>query len=124
MAWRVVAALMSLFAAGAAFAADGDPKAGETVFKKCMACHSLAKPPKHGIGPSLVGVIGRKAGTVDGFKYSDAMKDAGVVWDETSLDAYLKDPKGFIPKNKMVLAPLTKEADRADVVAYLKQAAK
>jgi cytochrome c len=124
MAWRVLAGLAVLLVAGAAAAAEGDPKAGETVFKKCAACHSLAKPPKNGIGPSLVGVVGRKAGSGDGFKYSDAMKNATVVWDDAALDAYLKDPKGFIPNNKMVLAAMSKEAERADVIAYLKQAAK
>jgi cytochrome c len=124
MAWGVLAGVAVLLLAGAAAAAEGDAKAGETVFKKCAACHSLAKPPKNGIGPSLVGVIGRKAGSGEGFKYSEAMKASSVVWDDTALDAYLKDPKGFIPNNKMVLAAMTKPEERANVIAYLKQAAK
>ena len=124
MAWRVLAGLTALLLASPVLAADGDPKAGETVFKKCTACHTLAKPPKNGIGPSLVGVMGRKAGMAEGFKYSDAMKNSTVVWDEGTLDAYLKDPKGFIPNNKMVLAAMSKPEERANVIAYLKQAAK
>jgi cytochrome c len=120
----VLAGMAAVLLVSPAVAAEGDAKAGETVFKKCAACHNLAKPPKNGIGPSLVGVIGRKAGSVEGFKYSDAMKNATVIWDDAALDSYLKDPKGFIPNNKMVLAPLSKPDERANVIAYLKQAAK
>ena len=105
----------------AAMAAEGgDAAKGETVFKKCTACHNAEAPPKNGIGPSLHGVIGRKAGSVEGFKYSDAMKGSGIVWEEKTIDAYLKDPKGYVPKNKMVFVGLPKDADRADVIAYLK----
>jgi cytochrome c len=128
MAWRVAAAMViGVMAAGwatAAGAAEGDPKAGETVFKKCSACHTVSKPPKHGIGPSLVGMWGRKAGSADGFKYSDAMKGSSVVWSEKTIDDYMKDPKNFIPKNKMVFVGLPKEVERADLIAYLKEAAK
>jgi cytochrome c len=109
---------------GPGLAAEGDPKAGETVFKKCTACHTVTKPPKNGIGPSLVGIMSRKAGSLEGFKYSDAMKDSKVVWDETAIDAYMKDPKNFIPKNKMVFVGLPKDVERADLIAYLKEAAK
>ena len=121
---RVLAGIAAVLLVSPALAAEGDAKAGETVFKTCAACHNLAKPVKNGIGPSLVGVIGRKAGSVEGFKYSDAMRNSTVVWDESALDTYLKDPKGFIPKNKMVLAPLSKPEERANVIAYLRQAAK
>jgi len=98
----------------------GDAAKGETVFKKCTACHSVDQPAKNGIGPSLLGVVGRKAGSVAGFKYSDAMKNASIVWDDGSIDNYLKDPKGFVPKNKMVFVGLPKESDRTDVIAFLK----
>jgi cytochrome c len=121
---RVLAGMAAVLLVSPALAAEGDAKAGETVFKKCVACHNMAKPPKNGIGPSLIGVIGRKAGAVEGFKYSDAMKNSTVVWDDAALDGYLKDPKGFIPNNKMVMAPLSKPDERANVIAYLKQAAK
>jgi len=119
--WFAVILLVGL--AGRALAAEADPAKGATVFKKCSACHTLTKPPKHTIGPSMVGIMGRAAGTAEGFKYSDAMKQSKIVWDEKSIDAYLKDPKGFIPKNKMVFVGLPKEEDRANVIAYLKQAA-
>lgn len=131
MAWRrillVTVPMMAMgmgMAAGGAWAADGDAAKGETVFKKCVACHTVSKPPKNTIGPSLVGIMGRAAGTMEGFKYSDGMKDSKIVWDDKSIDAYLKDPKGFIPKNKMVFVGLPKDEDRANVIAYLKQATK
>ena len=109
--------------APAAFAQDGDPAAGKKVFRKCQACHTVQEG-KHRQGPSLYGVIGRKAGTAEGFKnYSDAMKNHDVVWDEASLNAYLEDPKATVPGNKMVFVGLKKAEERADIIAYLKQAA-
>lgn len=114
----MVAAVVGLMGIGPALA-DGDAAAGKKVFNKCRACHSI-EPGKNKIGPSLSGVVGREAGTVEGFKYSKAMKSSGVVWDEESLDAYLADPRGYIPKNKMAFAGLRKEDDREDVIAYLK----
>ncbi len=96
---------------------------GKKVFNKCKICHSLKKGKKK-IGPSLYGVIGRKAGTVKGFRYSKAMKKSGVVWDDKSLDAYLTKPKKFIPGTKMTFAGIKKQKDRDNLIAYLKQAAK
>ena len=102
--------------------AEGDATAGEKVFKKCKACHVIDKE-KNRLGPHLVGVFGREAGAVDGFKYSKAMMESGITWDEATLDAYLADPKGYVPKNKMAFVGLKKEDDRANVIAYLKEAA-
>ncbi len=80
------------------------------------------KEGQHRVGPSLAGVFGRNAGTAEGFdRYSSAMKDSGVVWSEESLDAYLADPKGYIPGNKMAFRGLRDEEDREDLIAYLKQ---
>ncbi len=96
--------------------------AGEKVFKKCAACHKVGESAKHGTGPALNGVVGHKVGAMDGFKYSKPMLDAGsggMVWDAETLSAYLADPKGFIPKNKMSFAGLKKEDERAAVIAYL-----
>ena len=101
--------------------AEGDAAAGAKVFNKCKACHAL-EAGKNKIGPTLAGVIGRKAGSVEGFKYSGPMKDAAIVWDEQNLAEYLADPKGYIPKNKMAFKGLKKEKQRADVIAYMKQA--
>lgn len=98
--------------------ADGDAAAGKKVFNKCKVCHSLAEG-ENKIGPSLAGVVGRAAGTVEGFKYSDAMKESGLTWDEATLDQYLADPKGFVPGNKMAFVGLKKEDDRENVIAYI-----
>jgi cytochrome c len=115
---------LAVLAAGTAMAA-GDPANGEKVFKRCTACH-VVNAEQNRVGPYLKGVIGRQAGHVEGFKYSEAMaaKGAeGMVWDDATLDAYLADPKGYIPKNKMAFPGLKKPEERADVIAYLKQAA-
>jgi cytochrome c len=102
--------------------AEGDAAKGEKVFAKCKACHAL-EAGVNKLGPTLHGVFGRKAGTAEGFgKYSDALKDSGIVWDETTIDKYLQNPKEFIPKNKMAFPGLKADQDRADVIAYLKQA--
>ena len=109
---------MALLAATPALAAD--PENGEKVFKKCQTCHDI-KAEKNKVGPHLVGVIGRPAGSVEGFKYSDAMKNSGVTWTEENIATYLKDPKGFIKGNKMAFPGLKKDDEVADVIAYLKQ---
>ena len=112
-----------VLAAGAASADDGDPAAGKKVFNQCMACHTVVKD-KHNLGPSLYGVIGRKAGTANGFKnYSPAMQKADVVWSEKTLNKYLADPKAFVPGNRMIFLGLKKDEDRANLIAFLKQAA-
>ena len=102
--------------------AEGDAARGEKVFAKCKACHEVEKGVNK-VGPTLKGVIGRKAASVEGYKYSEAMiaKGAeGVVWDEATLTAYLPDPKAFVPKTKMAFAGLKKPEEVADVIAYLK----
>ena len=95
--------------------------AGEAVFKRnCAVCHMVAAGQNR-LGPSLAGIVGRKAGTVPGFVYTDANKNSGVTWDEPTLDTYLKDPKAFMPGTKMIF-PGLKDADaRAALIAYLKQ---
>lgn len=100
--------------------AEGDAKKGKRVYNKCKSCHSLDKP-KNKIGPHLVGIFGRKAGSVEGYKYSSAMKKSGIVWDEKTMEAYITKPKKFLPGNKMTFAGLKKAKQRADVIAYIKQ---
>ncbi len=110
--------------ASSARAAEGDPAAGETVYKKCKICHQIGEGAKNQVGPEQNGVVGRKAGTAEGFNYSPAMKEAGekgLVWTEENLDKYLENPKEFVPKNKMAFVGLKSEKDRADVIAYLKK---
>ncbi len=103
--------------------AEGDAAKGEKIFRKCKACHSLEAGKKK-VGPSLAGVFGRTAGTVEGFKYSASMKDSGIVWDEEILDQFLTKPKDVVPKTKMSFRGLKKEQDRADLIAYLLEATK
>ena len=98
-----------------------DIKAGEKVFKKCKACH-VVSDEKHKTGPHLVNLFGRTAGTVDGFKkYSKAMKNSGIIWDEDTLEAYLEAPKKYVKGTRMAFVGLRKPADRDNVIAYLKQ---
>jgi cytochrome c len=101
--------------------AEGDAAKGEKIYKKCKACHSLEAGKKK-VGPSLAGLFGRTAGTVEGFKYSAAMKDSGIVWDEETLDGFLTKPKDVVPKTRMAFPGLKKEQDRMDLIAYLKEA--
>jgi cytochrome c2 len=104
--------------------ASGDAAAGEKVFKKCKACH-VVDAEKHKTGPHLVNIMGRNAGSADGFKkYSDAMKSSGIVWNEETLDAYLENPKAYVKGTRMAFAGLRKEEDRVNVIAYLKSYSK
>lgn len=115
-----VALVLSVpFAAHAA----GDAAKGEKVWPKCKICHQVGPEAKNTVGPIQNNLIGRKAGTVEGFKYSEALLEAakgGLVWTEENIDKYLADPKNFIPKNKMAFVGLPNAEDRADVIAYLK----
>jgi len=122
--WLALGVAGAIMVASGAALADGDVKKGSKVFKKCKACHTLEEGGKKKVGPNLYGLFGRTSGTSEGFKYSDAMKDAAIVWDETTLDAYLKDPKGYIPKNKMAFKGVKKEKQRVNLLAYLKEATK
>ena len=110
--------------AGASAAqADGDADAGAKVFKKCAACH-VADSDKNKVGPSLQNVIGRTAGTVEGFKYSKAMVEAGeggLVWNDDTIGEFLKKPKDLVKGTKMSFAGLKKEDDIDNVIAYLEQ---
>lgn len=111
--------ILSLLSPSIGYAAD--VKAGERVFKKCKACH-MVKKDKHKTGPSLVNVFGRTAGTAEGFKkYSKAMKESGIVWNEETITAYMKDPKGYIKGNRMAFRGLKKDKDITNLIAYLKQ---
>jgi cytochrome c len=95
---------------------------GEKVFKKCSACHKVGDGAKNSTGPLLNGILGRPAGTVEGFKYSKPLTEmaaAGLVWDEASMQAFIENPKAFMKGTKMAFAGLKKPEDRAAVIAYL-----
>jgi len=117
--FATAAAIGALFSAGLALAAEGDEAKGEKVFGQCKVCHSVEKG-RNMTGPSLAGVVGRKAGTSEGFKYSDAMAKSGATWTEENLEKYLTSPREFMPGNKMTFAGLKKKEDVSDVIAYLK----
>ena len=121
--FALVAAVAALALPMTAQAQDaaGDTAKGKQVFAKCQACHSI-EAGTNKLGPSLHGVIGRTSGAIDGFRYSDAMKNAHLTWDEATLDKYLASPKTVVPGTKMVFPGLPKEEDRLNVIAYLKDA--
>jgi len=119
----IVVALLAACALQAGAASAADVAKGREQFKKCEACHSLESGVTK-IGPHLAGLFGRKAGTVDGFAYSSAMKNSGMVWDEQTLDAYIAAPSKVVKGGKMVFAGIAKPEDRADLIAFLKEATK
>jgi cytochrome c len=98
-----------------------DAALGEKVFLQCKACHQIGQNAKNGVGPVLNGLFGRKAGTIEGFSYSPANKNSGIVWDEATFRDYIKDPKAKIPGTKMVFPGLKDPKQVDDIVAYLKQ---
>lgn len=106
-------------AVGTMAQAEGAAALGEKVFKKCAACHS-ADPEKRKPGPHLQAISGRAAGAVEGFRYSSAMADSGLVWDDETLRAFLANPKGVVKRTKMSFPGLKKDEDLDNIVAYLK----
>lgn len=97
----------------------GDVASGEKVFTQCKTCH-VAEKGVNRVGPSLWGVVGRHSGSIEGFRYSPANKNSGIVWSEEELFKYLEAPQKTIPGTYMAFAGLKKPQDRADVIAYLK----
>lgn len=123
MHWKALVGLGFLIAAVSPAAAQ-NAENGEQVFRKCRACHQVGEGAKNAVGPQLNDIVGRPAGAVEGFNYSQANKEAGaggLVWTEENLFKYLENPRAFMPKNKMAFAGLKDEADRKDVIAYLKK---
>jgi cytochrome c len=119
--WGITILLPSALVAYAQSA--GDAQRGAQVFAQCKVCHSL-EAGKNMLGPSLHGLLGRKAGSVPGYAYSPAMKNANVTWDDDTLSKYLADPKAFIPGDKMVYPGVKDPSKLGDLLAYLNQASR
>ena len=122
----VIAVAAALGAMSGGALAEGDAAKGEKVFKKCKACHT-ATDEKNKVGPHLVGIVGRKAASVDGYKYGKGITDAAEKigeWDEAKLMEYLENPKKFVDGKSKMTFRLKKEDQRADVIAYLASLAK
>ena len=115
---RIVLAALFV-AAGLGQASAQDAAAGEKVFAVCKACHQVGDNAKNAVGPVLNGLIGRKAGSVEGYNYSEANKKSGITWDEATFSEYIKDPKAKIPGTKMAFAGIKGEQKIKDLIAYL-----
>lgn len=111
--------LAAFLAASGGAGAAGDAKAGEEIYSRCLACHALAYDRT---GPRHCGLFGRRAGSVAGFDYSDAMRRSGIVWDRKSLDRFLAAPLAAVPGTSMGYAGVADAKERADLIAWLEQA--
>jgi len=101
--------------------AEGDAAAGQKVFNKCRPCHQVGETAKNGVGPVLNGLFGRKAGSIENYKYSDAYKGLDKTWDEANFAVYIKDPKTVTPGTKMNFPGLKTDEEIANITAFLKQ---
>lgn len=112
-------AVASMAVAADAPAGVGDARRGEEIYGRCLACHALAY---NRTGPRHCGLLGRRAGSVPGYSYSQAMKQSGIIWNEQTLDVFLKNPMAAVPGTSMGYAGIADAGERADLIAYLKQA--
>ena len=113
--------MISVFAVALAVgvAAAADPQKGKEIYGRCLACHALEYDR---VGPRHCGLLGRRAGSVQGFAYSAAMKRSKIVWNDRTLDRFLADPPKTVPGTAMTYAGVPDAKDRADLIAYLKEA--
>ena len=125
MSKRLLAAVSALavsaLMASTAQAATGNPAHGAQIYQRCQLCHSIDHDL---VGPRHLGLFGRKAGSIAGYPYSAAMKNSGITWSEDALNQFLSGPQAFVPGTRMTFTGLPDEQDRADVIAYLKEATK
>lgn len=115
------ATLAAAVAARLPVAAAQDVDAGERSFRKCTACHAVGPDAVNRVGPVLNGLDGRKSGTIEGYNYSEANKNAGIVWSEATFKDYIADPRAKVPGTKMIFPGIKNEKEVADLWAYLKQ---
>ena len=120
--WMFGLGLGLAIASGAA-RADGDAARGEKRFEECAACHSVERGVNN-VGPSLAGIFTRKAGELPDFRYSPAMKRSDIAWSPQTLDSFVGDPQKLVPANRMPYAGMADAGARADLIAYLREAAK
>jgi cytochrome c len=118
---RRLALTAALFITGLHGAQAQDAAAGEKVFTQCKACHQIGEGAKNAVGPVLNGIIGRPAGTYEGYNYSAANKNSHLTWDEATFKEYIKDPRAKVPGTKMIYAGVKDEKRVNDLLAYLKQ---
>src|SRR6202048_1669108 len=120
---KLTLSAMGVIASSAAtsLAQAQDVAAGKTSFNKCMACHSIGAGAKNKVGPELNGLDGRKAGTAEGYSYSDANKNSGITWNEAQFKEYIKDPKAKITRTRMAVAGIQSEKEVSDLWAFLAQ---
>ena len=118
---KTVFLALAAFGLAATPALAQDAAAGKSVFNQCRACHQVGPEAKNGVGPVLNGIVGRKAGEVAGYNYSDANKNSGLTWDEATLKEYLKNPRAKVPGTKMVFPGIQRENQIDNLVAYLAQ---
>ena len=125
---RAIFAMAALLAVAAPALADTDLdarltaanlKRGQLLYMVCKACHDVEAGLPHKVGPNLHGMFGRKAGTAEGFRYTDALVKSGIVWTPETMDAWLKQPGAMVPGNGMAFAGIANDADRASLVAWL-----
>ena len=121
MIWPRLITGTALASALATTAAAQDVTAGEKTFNVCRACHEIGDGAKNEVGPVLSGVVGRKSGSYPGYNYSDANKNSGLIWDEATLQEYLKNPRAKVPGTKMLFPGLKRDDDIVNVIAFLKQ---
>jgi cytochrome c len=121
MIWPRLIMGTALASALATTAVAQDVTAGEKTFNVCRACHEIGDGAKNEVGPVLNGVVGRKSGSYPGYNYSDANKNSGLIWDEATLQEYLKNPRAKVPGTKMLFSGLKRDDDIVNVIAFLKQ---
>ena len=120
-----VAFVGALLLALPSVASAQDAAAGQRVFNQCRACHTVEQGGRNGVGPNLHGIFGRRAGSIEGFRYSAPMRakaSEGLTWDEATLRAYITDPKAVVPAGTMSFPGLRNEQQLNDLIAYLRQA--
>lgn len=113
----------ALLLPGVAVAQDASP--GQRAFNQCRACHTLNAGGRSGVGPNLHGLFGRRAGSIEGYRYSAAMRErgeGGLVWNDDTLRAYIADPKAVVPNGSMPYAGLRNEQQQTDLLAFLREA--